>query len=48
MGRQVTVRWGQQVEEGVAEDVDKVGNLVLRRRDGSRVTLPAGEVTSHT
>ncbi|MSQ22231.1 MAG: biotin--[acetyl-CoA-carboxylase] ligase [Dehalococcoidia bacterium] len=45
LGRQVQVRWGDHVEEGVAEDVDSEGNLLLRRADGTLVALAAGEVT---
>ncbi len=45
LGRQVRVTFGEQVEEGLAEDVDGEGSLVLRRPDGSRVTVAAGEVT---
>ena len=45
LGRQVRVTWGGQVEEGLAEDVDEQGSLILRRPDGSRVTIAAGEVT---
>ena len=45
LGKQVRVRLGDQVEEGLAEDVDGDGNLVLRRADGSRVTIAAGDVS---
>lgn len=45
LGKQVQVRLGGQVEEGLAEDVDGDGNLVLRRADGSRVTIAAGDVS---
>ncbi|MEE8442578.1 MAG: biotin--[acetyl-CoA-carboxylase] ligase [Dehalococcoidia bacterium] len=45
LGREIQVRWGEQVEEGVAEAVDGEGNLLLRRPDGTLVTLAAGEVT---
>lgn len=45
LGKEVRVLWGEQVEEGVAEDVDGEGNLVLRRKDGTVVSLTAGEVT---
>ncbi len=45
LGRQVTVRFRDQAYEGLAEDVDGDGNLVLRRADGSRLTVEAGEVT---
>jgi biotin-(acetyl-CoA carboxylase) ligase len=33
------------VEEGLAEEVDADGNLVLRRADGSHMTIAAGDVT---
>ena len=45
LGKEVQVRFGDQVEEGLAEDVDSDGNLILRRADGSRVTIAAGDVT---
>ena len=45
LGRKIRVASGDQVEEGLAEDVDGDGSLILRRADGSRVTLVAGEVT---
>ncbi|MBI4336478.1 MAG: biotin--[acetyl-CoA-carboxylase] ligase, partial [Chloroflexi bacterium] len=45
LGSYVHVRWREKVEEGVAEAVDRDGNLVLLRKDGSRVVLTAGEVT---
>ncbi len=54
LGQRVRVAWtGAQeapsgawpVEEGVAIDVHRGGDLVLRRDDGSTVTLNAGEVT---
>jgi BirA family biotin operon repressor/biotin-[acetyl-CoA-carboxylase] ligase len=45
LGKEVRVRSGEQVEEGLAEDVDRDGNLILRRADGSRVTIAAGDVT---
>lgn len=45
LGRRVTVRLDDRVEEGVAEDVDVDGSLVLRRADGSTVSLAAGDVT---
>lgn len=37
--------WGE--EQGVAEDIDDDGALWLRRPDGSRVRLVAGDVTLH-
>ena len=45
LGKEVRVRFGEQVEEGLAEDVDSDGNLILRRADGSRATIAAGDVT---
>lgn len=45
LGRQVRVTFRDQVYEGLAEDVDAEGNLVLLRPDGSRLTMEAGEVT---
>jgi BirA family biotin operon repressor/biotin-[acetyl-CoA-carboxylase] ligase len=47
LGRKVEVRWGDEVHVGLAEDVDPLGALLLRRDDGEIVKLPAGEVTSH-
>ncbi len=45
LGKEVQVRFGEQVEGGLAEDVDSDGSLILRRADGSRVTIAAGDVT---
>ena len=45
LGRSVRVRWGDQLEQGIAQRVDSVGNLVVQRADGSMVTLSAGDVT---
>ncbi len=45
LGKKVTVRNGDVVREGVAEDVDTDGNLLLRRPDGSLDTISAGDVT---
>ncbi len=51
LGKRVRVTWpGDRAdksldEQGVAEDVDEDGALVLRRDDGSLVKLPAGEVS---
>ena len=46
LGTRVEVRWQGEVYSGHAEDVDSLGNLVLRQEDGTTKTLPAGEVTS--
>ena len=54
LGQRVRVAWGgtddgssagHTAEEGVAVDVERSGDLVLRRADGSMVSLNAGEVT---
>jgi BirA family biotin operon repressor/biotin-[acetyl-CoA-carboxylase] ligase len=45
LGRDVSVRFREQVYEGLAEDVDSDGNLILREGDGTLRTVEAGEVT---
>lgn len=45
LGKDVKVRWRDQVIEGTAESVDDQGNLIVRRPDGSTVSAVAGEVT---
>lgn len=45
LGENIKVLWGDRVEEGIAEGVDNDGNLLMRRKDGSVVSLAAGEVT---
>ncbi len=45
LGQRVRATLGQRVEEGVAEDVDAQGSLLIRRDDGSLVTVEAGDVT---
>ncbi len=45
LGRAVVVRAGHQVTEGVAEDVDREGRLLLRCPDGALVAIEAGDVT---
>ena len=45
LGRDVRVRWRDQVYEGLAREVDEQGNLVIANDDGSTVTVVAGEVT---
>ena len=46
LGKQVELRWRDQILTGVAESVDDQGNLTLLQPDGQRVTVVAGEVTS--
>jgi BirA family biotin operon repressor/biotin-[acetyl-CoA-carboxylase] ligase len=48
LGKKVSVRCGEKIEEGVAEEVDGDGNLILRRSDGSVVIIAAGDVTLRT
>ncbi len=45
LGRNVAVTFRDRVYQGLAEDVDEDGNLVLRTSDGSRIVLEAGEVS---
>ncbi len=45
LGKHVRVTSGDAVEEGTAEDADAEGNLLLRRTNGSLVTIIAGDVT---
>jgi len=45
LGKKVAVRCGDEVHEGDAEGVDEDGNLLLRRPDGSLMTIAAGDVT---
>jgi BirA family biotin operon repressor/biotin-[acetyl-CoA-carboxylase] ligase len=45
LDKHVRADTGHHIEEGIAEDVDGDGALLLRRADGSLATLVAGEVT---
>jgi len=45
LGKWVTVKSGQQVDRGKAEDVTERGSLILRHADGSLVEVMAGDVT---
>lgn len=52
LGRRVRVQWRREdllgfVEEGLAEDIDEYGRLLLRTDDGRLKTLASGEVTLH-
>lgn len=44
VGRTVQVRQGNTLIEGVAEDVDENGELLLRRHSGERVTITWGDI----
>jgi BirA family biotin operon repressor/biotin-[acetyl-CoA-carboxylase] ligase len=46
LGQHVRVRQGDHIEEGMASDVDRNGDLILRKSDGSTIALNSGEVTS--
>jgi BirA family biotin operon repressor/biotin-[acetyl-CoA-carboxylase] ligase len=48
LGQRVTVTEATRTTEGVAEDVDDEGGLLVRRDDGSLVTVEAGDVTLRT
>jgi BirA family biotin operon repressor/biotin-[acetyl-CoA-carboxylase] ligase len=43
LGRRVRVGFADRVEEGIAEDAEPDGTLVLRRPDGSLVRIEAGD-----
>ena len=45
LGRHVKVTFRDQVEEGLAEDVDSDGNLILVQTDSRRILIEGGEVT---
>ena len=46
LGSHVQVQWKDEVHTGFAEDVDEIGNLLLRQGDGTLISVPAGEVIS--
>ncbi|MGD0766267.1 MAG: biotin--[acetyl-CoA-carboxylase] ligase [Dehalococcoidia bacterium] len=45
LGQRIQVRFPDHVEQGLAEDADADGRLLLRRPDGSLLRLVAGDVT---
>ncbi len=45
LGREVRVTSRESVEAGIVEDVNEEGSLLLRRGDGTLVSIAAGEVT---
>jgi BirA family biotin operon repressor/biotin-[acetyl-CoA-carboxylase] ligase len=45
LGKVIRVQWRDHVTEGTAETVDDQGNLILRKSDGSKVSVVAGDVT---
>jgi len=44
LGRSIQVRQGETVLSGIAEDVDDIGELLLRRHSGERVSITWGEI----
>jgi len=48
LGKQVEVTFGDYVEAGCAESVDDNGSLLLRRSDGTLISIIAGDVTLRT
>jgi len=44
LGRSIVVRQGQTVTDGIAEDVDDNGELLLRRHSGELVRITWGDV----
>lgn len=47
LGKLIQVRWGDAIEEGYVDSINTDGSLVLKRRDGSLITVVAGDVTLH-
>jgi BirA family biotin operon repressor/biotin-[acetyl-CoA-carboxylase] ligase len=45
LSRKVKATWGDQVIEGIAEDVDEEGALMIRQVDGTLARVVAGDVT---
>ncbi len=45
LGKEVHVRWGEDIYRGVAESVAPDGSLLLRQPDGSLVKIVAGDVS---
>lgn len=46
-GKLVQVKVGNTIEEGYAESINTDGSLILKRQDGSLITIVAGEITLH-
>ncbi|MDD5312753.1 MAG: biotin--[acetyl-CoA-carboxylase] ligase [Dehalococcoidia bacterium] len=45
IGRRIRVNMNGNIEDGVAETINRAGNLVLRRDDGTDLEIVAGDVT---
>lgn len=48
LGQPVTATWPGGTADGIAEDVDDDGCLIVRRADGTTVAIEAGDVTLRT
>lgn len=48
LGQRVIVQGGLGVEEGLAEDVERDGTLLVRRDDGTQLRVSAGDVSLRT
>ena len=44
VGKSVSIHMGDRIEDGIFETLDEQGCLVLRRPDGTRCTIAAGDV----
>jgi len=45
LGQQIRVTSGSTIYEGIAEDVERDGSLILRTNNNNLVIIPAGDVT---
>jgi BirA family biotin operon repressor/biotin-[acetyl-CoA-carboxylase] ligase len=45
LGKLITVKSGEVIECGIAEDVTEMGNLLLRKCDGTVIEVTVGDVT---
>ncbi len=45
LGKEIQVKWGETVYEGIAESAARDGSLMLRRSDGSLARIVAGDAT---
>ena len=45
IGQRLVATWGNDTYHGIAEGTDSLGNLLLRQKDGTLLTLTAGDVT---
>jgi BirA family transcriptional regulator, biotin operon repressor / biotin---[acetyl-CoA-carboxylase] ligase len=45
LGKLITLKSGEVIENGIAEDVTEMGNLLLRKSDGTVMEVTVGDVT---